>query len=358
MSYSRRELYALGETFGDSATELKVDGSRTYGGGGGKGKKPKRVQLTPANVSTGFGTALANPQTGQYSFTLDPRLAQMRDIFYGGAGQFQPTMQDQQFARDVSQSGINQFSQGQNFLNQALAQDPNQTAQQYYSDIQNLMSMDRAQEESRLANTLFKSGRTGAATGVQGGYLNPEQFALLKAREQANTQLGIQSQQLGRQQQVGDAAFGQGLMQGGLGNYGSGFAAGATPYNTMAGIFGLGTNIEGLGANTLNTALSAAQLQMQQQQQQQLVENARASSGKGGGLLGGALNAGLGMAMSGGNPLGGVAGLFGSSSPFASSTLGGSLQGIGNIMQYGYGGVSPFAGVGGIENNPYLNWRG
>ena len=35
MTYSRRELYALGEPFGESATRLKVDGSRIYGGGGG-----------------------------------------------------------------------------------------------------------------------------------------------------------------------------------------------------------------------------------------------------------------------------------------------------------------------------------
>ena len=35
MSYSKRELYALGETLGDSVTKLKVNGSRTYGGGGG-----------------------------------------------------------------------------------------------------------------------------------------------------------------------------------------------------------------------------------------------------------------------------------------------------------------------------------
>lgn len=34
MSYSRRELYALGEPLGNSATQLKADGSRIYGGGG------------------------------------------------------------------------------------------------------------------------------------------------------------------------------------------------------------------------------------------------------------------------------------------------------------------------------------
>jgi hypothetical protein len=37
MSYSRRQLYALGETLGDSATVKKVGGGRIYGGGGGGG---------------------------------------------------------------------------------------------------------------------------------------------------------------------------------------------------------------------------------------------------------------------------------------------------------------------------------
>jgi len=162
MSYSKRELYALGEPLGDSATELKVNGDRIYGGGGGgKGKKPKSIPITPANVSTGFGTAIADPRTGQYSYTLDPRLAQMRDIFYSGAQEFMPTEQEQQFAQDVSQAGMDISGRGNEFLNQALGMDTAQLGQDYYNQIQNLMSMDRAQEEARLADTLFKTGRTG-----------------------------------------------------------------------------------------------------------------------------------------------------------------------------------------------------
>jgi hypothetical protein len=39
-SYSRRELYALGETLGDSATVKKVGGGRIFGGGGSGGGSP------------------------------------------------------------------------------------------------------------------------------------------------------------------------------------------------------------------------------------------------------------------------------------------------------------------------------
>ena len=46
MSYSRRELYALGEPLGDSATQLKADGGRIYGGGGGGGGKTTSTGTT------------------------------------------------------------------------------------------------------------------------------------------------------------------------------------------------------------------------------------------------------------------------------------------------------------------------
>jgi hypothetical protein len=40
MTISRQKLYSLGEPFGDSATERKVDGNYICGGGGGKGDNP------------------------------------------------------------------------------------------------------------------------------------------------------------------------------------------------------------------------------------------------------------------------------------------------------------------------------
>jgi len=46
--YSKRELYALGETLGDSVTEHKVGGGRIYGGGGkgGGGGGPQQTTST------------------------------------------------------------------------------------------------------------------------------------------------------------------------------------------------------------------------------------------------------------------------------------------------------------------------
>jgi hypothetical protein len=46
MSYSRRQLYAMGEPLGDSATYRKVDGGLVLGGGGGGGGGGSTTQTT------------------------------------------------------------------------------------------------------------------------------------------------------------------------------------------------------------------------------------------------------------------------------------------------------------------------
>ena len=50
MSYSRRQLYALGEPLGDSVTCNKVGGGRIYGGGGGGGGSPPPAGPTNTTV--------------------------------------------------------------------------------------------------------------------------------------------------------------------------------------------------------------------------------------------------------------------------------------------------------------------
>jgi hypothetical protein len=265
---------------------------------GGSDDSPEYIPMKPARATTGFGTGLADPEKGKYSYTLDPRLAAMRDIFYGSTSQFMPTAEQQAFTQGVSGQGMQTYGRGSELLNQALGLDTNQVAQQYYNDVQGLMAGDRAQEEARLADTLFNTGRTGLGIGVEGGYVNPQQFSLQRAREEANTRLGIEAQQLARQQRTGDIASALGIQQGGLGNYQAGYASGALPYQTMAGLFGLGTGIEQTGMQgTLGAAMAGLPYQAQIQQNRQAIENASASGGKGG--IGGALG-GIGDAFSGG----------------------------------------------------------
>jgi hypothetical protein len=51
-SYSRRELYALGEPLGDSATYLKADGGYILGDGGGGGGGGQPANTTSASTQT------------------------------------------------------------------------------------------------------------------------------------------------------------------------------------------------------------------------------------------------------------------------------------------------------------------
>ena len=51
-SYSRRELYALGEPLGDSATYLKANGGLILGDGGGGGGSSQPANTTSASTQT------------------------------------------------------------------------------------------------------------------------------------------------------------------------------------------------------------------------------------------------------------------------------------------------------------------
>lgn len=60
---SRRELYAMGEPFGDSATQVKPFGRIYGGGGGGGGTSTSSTQATIPNELKGAATALSNVAT-------------------------------------------------------------------------------------------------------------------------------------------------------------------------------------------------------------------------------------------------------------------------------------------------------
>ena len=282
------------------------------------------LQMTPTTVSTGFGTGNYDPATGNAGYTLNPTLAKFRDLFYGAAGAAQPTAQQLQFGKDVSQYGQNLFGQAANLNTGQMAQD-------YYSQQQSALNPQRMQENVQLGDTLFKQGRTGAGVGVSGGYVNPEQFALLKAREGQNAQLMLGAEDRARsiQQQDISNAF----------NYSNaGSALQMQPYQNMASLFGLGTNIEGLGANTLSQVGQFGQMQQQWSQAQQQVAAAQAAAEGGGFMSGltGALGQGIGTYF--GGSLGGAVG----------GKIGGMIGGGGNS---GGGGLfsSLFSGGGGYQ---------
>ena len=258
----------------------------TLEGGGGKGDKPDQIQITPARARSGFGTATADPRTGEYSYDLDPRLAAIRDTFYGAADQFLPTEAQSAFSRGMIDDATNTYGAGTNFLNQAIGVDPQKVGQQYYNDIQALQAPNREFENSQLADSLFKTGRSGAGSSfAASGYINPEQYSLLSARSQADKQLAIDSQNYGRQQQQGDVNFGTALQSSGMGSYNTGQALRSQPYSQYGNILNQGFGIEKLGQVPMSMAMGGLQSQLAQQKMQQEYENATVDSGKGG-LLG------------------------------------------------------------------------
>lgn len=310
-------------------------------------KKPKvaRLQLKPTTVSTGYGTGTYDPSTGNVSYSLDPTMQEFRDYFYGAAEEFQPTQEEIDYAYELGQTG-------QSFLERGLGLDIGKITEDYYNRQTAALAPSRAQEESRLADTLFKQGRTGAAVGRGAGYVNPEQFALLKAREEADAIRMMSAEDRAR------AISGQDIQRG-LGLIDSSNTLMMRPYSNVSSLFNLGAGVEGLGYNVLGTVGQFAPLQLSwqtaQQQNQQAINNAKASGGGfGSGLLGSVINAGVGYLT--GGPAGAFTGFTGLPS-FGNfgTTTGGFTGGLFN-WGFGNGGVSPTAGAYNINANPYLNW--
>jgi hypothetical protein len=310
-------------------------------------KKPKvaRLQLKPTTVSTGYGSGTYDPSTGNVSYNLDPQLAEFRDYFYGAAEQFQPTQEEMDYAYDLGQTG-------QSFLDRGLGLDINKITQDYYDTGSRLLAPTRAQEESRLADTLFKTGRTGAAVGRGEGYVNPEQFALLKAREEADAARMYGAEERARGIQSQD-------IQRGLGLIDSSNALAMRPYSNVSSLFNLGAGVEGLGYNVLNTVGSFAPIQANWQQalqsNQQQINNAKASGGGfGSGLLGSAINAGIGYATGGwGGAVGGFLGVpgLGGQPGFAGGSFGNLFSG--SSPSSSIFGSSGFGNLVGTWNNTY-----
>jgi hypothetical protein len=213
------------------------------------------------------------------------------------------------------------------------------------------MAPSRAQEESRLADTLFKTGRTGAAVGRGEGYVNPEQFGLLKAREEADAARFFAAEDRARGIQGQD-------IQRGLGLIDSANALSMRPYSNVSSLFGLGTGVEGLGYNTLSTVGQFAPIQANWQQalqsnQQQINKAKAAGGGFGSALLGSVINAGVGYAM--GGPAGAFSGFTGIPVPGAGTPgpLANWFSSVGTSPSSSLFGSGGFGNLVGTWNNTY-----
>jgi len=219
---------------------------------GGGGSAPK-YKFKPTTITTSTGAGTYNPKTGAVTSNLDPQLQQLQDYFYSQAGTISPEAA-QQFGGQVT-------GYGQGLFGQAANLDTAQIARDYYNQQQRLLAEPRAQEEARLAETLFRTGRTGVAQGVEGGYVNPEQFALLRAREQQNAQLALGAEDRARALQQQD-------LMNSLNLFNIGQQVGMSPYAQQAQLVGYGSGIADIENRLLGQLTNFGQLTNQAQNAQ------------------------------------------------------------------------------------------
>lgn len=175
------------------------------------------AEFKPYAVTSGFGTSAFDKDKQTATYTLDPRLAQYRDQLYG----------------------LNEQAMGNINL------DTQQAAQNYYNQQQGLMAGSRGAEDIALRQQQLNSGRiglglSGAAMGAGAGtgYVNPEQYQRDLARGQIDAQLAANADQIARQQLDEDIA-------------------------RATGLFSVGTGVEQLGYNTMDTGANYGKAQAQ-----------------------------------------------------------------------------------------------
>ncbi len=260
---------------------------------GGK-DAPKVPDYAASPITTPYGTVTPSG-AGGVSVSLSPELQKFFNLYTSAAERALPSEEQLSFAGDVSEMGQGLFSRG-------AGTDIGAKTRDYYNQIIAGMEPQRAAEESRLADTLFSQGRTGAGVGVSGGgYINPEQYSLFRAREEANKNIYLGAEDRARQQQIDD-------LRNALGIYGTGQELAVAPLTTAAGLLGTGVNLAGLPSQYIPYSLQAGQnvTGVNQQNAQIEAQNQANRLGFWGGLIGTTVNAF--------NPFSKLGGLFGGSS--------------------------------------------
>jgi hypothetical protein len=153
------------------------------------------AKFKPYSVTSGFGRGFFDTEKGTAGYEIDPRLASFRDLLYGQAEQ--------------TMGGIGT---------------PEEQAQKYYQQQMGLLAPGRTQEDIMARERGLQTGRIGL--GVSAGYggagdvsgmLNPDDFARMRARELANTQIANESTTYGQSLIDKLIARGTGLFTAGAG---------------------------------------------------------------------------------------------------------------------------------------------
>ena len=254
-SYSRRELYALGETLGNSSTVHKVGGGRIYGGGGGGGSAP----------------APSGPTTTQVTNTNIPDYAQpyVMNMLQAAQSQiFNPDMTGINAYNPYSTNPTDYVAGFSPLQQQAQSSAANLGVPSQYGAATGLTgltagsSMGLAGQEAQTGRNLAQASTNPAAVGA---YMNPFiQNALAPAQQLLNQQYGMQ----------GAAQQGAATQAGAFGGSRNALMQGLNQQNQM-----LAQNQ--LVGNAYNQAFNQAQQQMNQVSQQGLQGQQAAMQGLG-----------------------------------------------------------------------------
>jgi hypothetical protein len=245
----------------------------------GGGDAPTVEPFKASDIYSTTGSVTGGPG-GSITSTLSPELQKFYDMFLNAASGAAPSADQLAFANQVGTYGQGLFSNAANLDTQGMTSN-------YYNQVLAGLDPQRQQENVSLANTLFSQGRTGAGSGVAGGgYVNPEQFALLKAREQANAGIYLTAEDRARQIQ-------NEKLQQGLGFYGMGQELRNAPYQTAANLLNTGVSLGGVNTPYLGYSLQSGQnvTGVNQTNAQIEAQNRTANLGFWGNLIGGGFTA-------------------------------------------------------------------
>jgi hypothetical protein len=271
MNYSRKQLYALGEPFGDSATRLKP-GGRVYGGGGSSTPadttNTTTVELPEwargyAKDTLAKASALTDINKNPYQQYGANRIAgfnPMQQQAFAGAAGMQPSQQVGMGSDIAGAAGLGALGanyQGGNFQGGLF---DNQAAGQYMNPYtQNVVDYQKSQalrdfqiaQPMRQAQAVQQGAFGGSRSAImdaeaqrslnsqlQGIEATGQQNAYANAQQQFNTDQSrrLQAQQLGEQSRQYGAGLGMQGLQTGLQAASTLGQLGQTQYGQQMGI--------------------------------------------------------------------------------------------------------------------------
>jgi len=256
MEYSRRQLEAALEPFGESATRKKP-GGRIYGGGGSAPSQPTNQTVTNTSIPEyarpyvermlGKSEALANTPYQRYGGERIAGFSDLQKQAFGEAQNLGPAQQLGVGTQLAGAAGLGSLQAGQNYQNMAT----NPGAMQAYMSPYIQGALNPAMDEARRQSDITGTRNAGQAVGA--GAFGGSRFGLQEAERDRN--LG----------QLQNQIYGEGMQK-------------AFQNAQQAQQFGATLGLQGYGQG-LQAANTMGQLGQTQFGQQQAAMQARAQAG-------------------------------------------------------------------------------